>query len=216
VSPPLPRLLLITDWALGEKRVLWAVEQACAAGPGVAVQHRAPGAAARWFLDQARRLAQLCERTGAPLFINGRPDVARLLGAHLHLPSDGFPIDEARRLLPAGTLVSAAVHDAAEADAAAGADLWVVSPVFRPGSKAFDRRPLLGPEGFAALAGRAHIPCLALGGMDPERLASLEGARGAAVVSAVLKASDPRAAAGKLLAALLPPPTTSPGAGERR
>lgn len=206
---PLPRLVVITDWRLPRARLLGALEQALEAGPGVAVQHRHPDAPARLFLEEARLLAELCRARGAPLFVNGRLDVALLVGAHLHLPSGGLTPADVRPLLPAGRLVSVAVHDAAEARLALGADLALVSPVYAPGSKPGDTRAPLGPEGFRALAEALPCPALALGGISPERAATLSGAAGFAVISAVLEAPHPTEAARALLAV---PPAGGRGA----
>lgn len=188
----LPRLLVITDWRLPRARLLAALEQALEAGPEVAVQHRHPEAPARLFLEEARLLAELCRARGRALFVNGRLDVALLVGAHLHLPAQGLTPEDVRPHLPPGRWVSVAVHDAHEARAARGADLALVSPVFSPGSKPGDTRPTLGPEGFRALAAQLPCPALALGGVTPERAALLEGAAGYAVISAVLEAENPQ------------------------
>jgi thiamine-phosphate pyrophosphorylase len=194
----LPRLVVITDWRLPRARLLGALERALDAGPEVAVQHRHPDAPARLFLEEARLLAALCR--GRALFVNGRLDVALLVGAHLHLPASGLTPADVRPLLPPGRLVSVAVHDAEEARLAQGADLALVSPVYAPGSKPGDTRAPLGPEGFRRLAEALPCPALALGGITPERAAGLPGAAGFAVISAVLEAEDPTQAARALLA----------------
>ncbi|WP_223753800.1 thiamine phosphate synthase [Myxococcus sp. RHSTA-1-4] len=202
VAPPaLPRLVVITDWRLPPGRLLGALARALEAGPEVAVQHRHPEATGRRFLEEARLLADLCRERGNPLFINGRLDVALLLGAHLHLPAQGAAPEDVRPHLPSGRLISAAVHDMEEARAASGADLALVSPVFAPGSKPGDTRAQLGPDGFQALAAALPCPALALGGITPERAGDVRGAAGFAVISAVLEAEDPAAAARALLAA---------------
>jgi len=190
-----PRLVVITDWRLPRERLLTALERALEVGPEVAVQHRHPEAPVRQFLEEARVLAGLCRARGNPLFINGRLDVALLVGAHLHLPAGGLTPEDVRPHLPEGRLVSVAVHDEAEARAARGADLALVSPVFSPGSKPGDTRPTLGPEGFQKLAALLPCPALALGGITPESAAQLHGAKGFAVISGVLEAEDPAAAA---------------------
>jgi thiamine-phosphate pyrophosphorylase len=197
--PALPRLLVITDWRLPRTRLLSALEHALEAGPEVAVQHRHPEAPARAFLEEARLLAALCQAHGNPLFVNGRLDVALLVGAHLHLPTRGLTVEDVRPALPAGRWVSAAVHDADEARLARGADLALVSPVYAPGSKPGDTRPSLGPVGFQALAASLPCPALALGGITPERASQLPGAHGFAVISALLEAEDPTATARALL-----------------
>lgn len=202
--PALPRLIVITDWRLPRPRLLDALERALEAGPEVAVQHRHPEAPARTFLEEARLLAALCNKRGNPLFVNGRLDVALLVGAHLHLPARGLAVEDVRPYLPAGRWVSVAVHDAEEARLAQGADLALVSPVYAPGSKPADTRPPLGPAGLQALAATLPCPALALGGVTPERAARLTGAQGFAAISAVLEAEDPAAVARALLRAATP------------
>lgn len=199
-----PRLVVITDWRLPRARLLAALERALEVGPEVAVQHRHPEATARRFLEEARLLAGLCG-TRNPLFINGRLDVALLVGAHLHLPAGSLRAEDVREHLPTGRLLSVAVHDEEEAARAEGADLALVSPVFAPGSKPGDTRPTLGPEGYRRLAARLPCPALALGGITVERARQLEGAAGYAVISAVLEAEDPESTARELCGAPLPP-----------
>jgi thiamine-phosphate pyrophosphorylase len=199
---PLPLLVVITDWALPRERLLGALEDVCALGPRVAVQHRGPALPSRRFLEEARVLRALTAARGVPLFVNGRLDVALLVEAHLHLPASGLRAAEARAHLPRGRLLSVAVHDAAEAVEARGADLALVSPVFAPGSKPGDTRAPLGPEGFQALASLLPCPAFALGGMGPRTAGAVAGAAGVAVVSAILQAPRPREAAERVLEAL--------------
>jgi thiamine-phosphate pyrophosphorylase len=195
-------LLVITDWTLGEDRMLGVLERVVALGPRVALQHRHPGAPTRTFLAQARTLAALCGRRGNPLFVNGRLDVALLVGAHLHLPVEAPTPAQVRAHLPPRRWVSASVHDGAELERARGADLVLLSPVFPPGSKPTDPRPTLGPAGYARLRALAGCPALALGGMTVERLGGLGAVDGVAAQSAVLRAEDPLSVASALLARL--------------
>jgi thiamine-phosphate pyrophosphorylase len=196
----LPRLVVICDWAQGASWLFGALERLSPLGPAVAVQHRHPEAAGRQFLEEARLLAALCARTGMPLFVNGRLDVALLVEAHLHLPAHGPSPDDVRPHLPRGRWVSAAVHDEAEAARATGAALALVSPVFGAGSKPGDARPPLGPAGFCRLRAALSCPAYALGGVSAERAQAIRGqADGLAVVTAVLGAADPLTAAGALL-----------------
>lgn len=204
MKPPLPRLLLICDFARGEDAVFAAVERAVHGRPGVGVLHRRPEASAAVAFASAKRLREVCARAGAPLFVSARLDLALALGCHLHLPAWALSPGDVRAALGPARLLSCAVHDAAEAARAEGADLALVSPVWPAGSKPGDTRPPLGPAGFAELAARLPCPAFALGGVTPERLASSRPARpvGAAAVGYVLADADPGAAADRLLAAL--------------
>lgn len=198
-APPRPqalpfRLLLITDWTLGRGPLLERIAAALTAGPGIAVQHRHPDQTDRAFYEEGLALAEVCARHRAPLFVNGRIDLALALGAHLHLPSRALRVADARPHLNA-RWISVAVHDAAEAQAAEGADLALVSPVFSPGSKPLDTRPFLGAEGLRDLTARLGCPAFALGGLTPERARDLAPLAGVAVISAVLRAPTPARAA---------------------
>jgi thiamine-phosphate pyrophosphorylase len=194
------RLVLITDWALPDCAARMA--RALEAGPGVAVQHRHPGAVDRAFYAEAEALSAACAAAGAPLFVNGRLDVALAVGAHLHLPAAALRVADVRPHLPPGRWLSVAVHDEAEARAAAGADLALVSPVFAPSSKPGDARPLLGPDGLRRLAGVLPCPAFALGGVDAARARALGDVAGVAALSHVLTAEDPREACRALLEGL--------------
>jgi thiamine-phosphate pyrophosphorylase len=185
-------LILITDWSKPD--LISKLKDALSAGPGIAIQHRNPGADDRTFLEQGRALSKL----GAPLFVNRRLDVALLLEAHLHLPSTALLAADVRPHLPAGRKISVSVHDEAEAARAAGADLALVSPVFQPISKP-EERPPLGPAGFAALKSKLSCAAYALGGVTADNLAPLLPLDGAAVIGAVLEAPSPREAATQLL-----------------
>jgi thiamine-phosphate pyrophosphorylase len=199
----LPRLIVITDWTLPEERHRSALEALARLGPEVCLQHRDPGAPVRTLLERARWLAQLTRAGGAQLAINGRLEVALLVGAHLHLPVTAPRPREVRPFLPADQWISAAVHSTAELEEAAGADAFLVSPVHAPGSKPADPRAPLGADGFERLArAAAPVPCFALGGMTPERSAALRSPGGIAVQSAVLQALDPAAAARAFVKAL--------------
>jgi thiamine-phosphate pyrophosphorylase len=144
-------------------------------------------------------VAELCHKRQNPLFINGRLDVALLLGADLHLPSGGLLPTEVRPHLPKGAWISISVHNVEEASAAHGADVGLISPVFPAGSKVSDERPPLGAEGFAQLAKKVDCAPYALGGINAERAATVRGAAGYAAVSAVLQSPDPRRAAEEIL-----------------
>lgn len=202
----LPRLIIVTDWSMPRTELFDKLGRALAVGPEVAVQHRHTGAPVRTFLDEAKALRDLCARHSNPLFINGRLDVALLVGAHLHLPQSNLLPAEVRPHVPKGSWISFAVHDAAEAMLAQGADLALISPVYAPGSKPDDTRTTLGPEGFLALAQRLPCPAFALGGINAGKAALLRGAAGVAVINSVLRAPEPAAATREILEALGRPP----------
>ncbi|MFO0597543.1 MAG: thiamine phosphate synthase [Myxococcaceae bacterium] len=184
------RLVVITDWAVPD-----CFERVCSVAralPSVVVQHRHPGATDRVYFDEARRLAEAIG--GARLFINSRVDVARALGAHLHLSERALSPADVRPLMPPGALLSASWHEGTPARAV---DFLLLSPVFDPSSKPRERPPL-GPARFEALARGAGVPVFALGGITAANVGEVRGAAGVAVIGEVVHAADPVAAARRL------------------
>eukprot|EP00741_Cyanophora_paradoxa_P014984 tig00020830_g14457.t1 len=168
---------------------------------------------AREQLEWARRLLADAGLPASKLAINDRADVALAVGARcLQLAWHSLPPDEARRLVdacrargsPSATLVGVSVHSAEDAREAerAGADYVIYGHVFVTGCK-----PGLEPRGIPALADvvrGAGLPVIALGGMTPENAAETlaTGCAGVAVLSGIVQAPDPAAAAAHFRAAL--------------
>jgi len=189
------RLYLITP-ASGDPAPALAAALAVLPRGAVGVQLRRPGEPARELLDRARQLRELCARSGAPLLVNDRADVAVAAGADgVHLPSHGLPVAGARAL--GLKLVGVSAHSPADIARAAreGADFAVFAPVYETPGKV--------PRGEAALAEAcraAPIPVLALGGVDETNAhrCIAAGARGVACIRGIFEAKDPAAAAIRL------------------
>ena len=194
----LPRLIILTDWALGRERLLHALKQLLPLGPDIAIQHRHPEASARLFFEEAQVLQALCRESHVPLFINGRLDVALSLQAHLHLPSATASVSDYRAHLPQNVWLSAAAHDAEEVHSRKDADFLLLSPVFTAGSKPRDERPTLGPEGFYRLAQSTQTRCYALGGIHSNTAKQVK-ASGFAAISAIWHSQNPRDEAERIL-----------------
>jgi thiamine-phosphate pyrophosphorylase len=199
-------LYLVTDRRRTRGRALLDVVAAALAGGVDAVQLREKDLAGAALLELARHLRAVTRRHGARLLINDRIDIALACDADgVHLPADSFAPADARRLLGEHRLIGVSTHSVGQVQAAAagGADFVVFGPVFEtPSKRAFGK-----PVGLAAVAQVAHavtLPVLAIGGIRTERVPGVlqRGARGVAVVAAILEADDPRAAAAKMRAAL--------------
>jgi thiamine-phosphate pyrophosphorylase len=193
------KLLLITDWSRPGCPEI--VAEALKAGPGIAVQHRHHGVSDRQFYEEALRLKDVCG--SAPLFINGRLDVALALEAHLHLGGRSLLPGDARPLM-GRRWVSLAIHLSPHPDplpARGEGDVYLVSPVFDPLSKS-PERPAIGVEAFQNFANTTPTPCFALGGITAARAALLRPVAGVAVIGEVMHAASPAHAAEALLRAL--------------
>ena len=200
------RLTLVTDRTQTRGRDLVAVATEClAAGlPALQVREKDLGAADLAFL--CRRLLKPVQDVGATLIVNDRVDVAFAVGAPaVQRTETSLPVDDIRRIGGKGLRIGASVHsleDAVEAELK-GADWVTFGPVYETASK----RPFGPPQGverLAVVAQRLHIPVIAIGGITPERVREVRaaGARGVAVISAILAAQSPADATRRFLTAL--------------
>jgi thiamine-phosphate pyrophosphorylase len=187
----LPRVYLITDGtASGPQADLAPVADALAAGVRL-VQLREKHLTDRDLVAIARRLRPLTARFGAHLVINGRPDIARLVGADgVHLPQGGLPVSVVRHQLGPDAWIGVSCHGTVEVAAAAtaGADFATFGPVFSTPSKAAYGPPL----GIAALRhvlATTSLTLFALGGISETHLAELAatGVHGVAAIRALYR-----------------------------
>jgi thiamine-phosphate pyrophosphorylase len=185
--------MLVTDRFETRKRDLVDVVEGAVEGGVGLVQVREPDLLDVEIESLLRRLLERLGRARAQVLVNGRLALARTLGVGLHLPASAPSPGEARP-----PLCGRAAHDETEARRALaeGASYVVIGPVFPTGSK--PNHPGMGLDTLARLVRLvAPIPVLAIGGLVPERVASVvdAGAHGVAVRSAILGASDPAGAA---------------------
>jgi thiamine-phosphate pyrophosphorylase len=163
-------------WLLSDARNDPALEAALRAlprGSGFVFRH--------YHLDPKGRrtrfetLAGAARECGHRVVLSGSAGEARVWGA------DGL-YGPARRIGPGnGRLRIATAHDARGIDAAnaIGADAVTLSPVFP--TRSHPDAATLGPLRFRALAARARMPVIALGGMTRERAEELDWPRWAAI-----------------------------------
>jgi len=152
-------------------------------------------------------LAEVCARHGALLSVNDRADVALAAGADvLHLGQDDLPVTVARRILGDDVVIGRSTHDLDQATAAAGepgVDYFCTGPCWPTPTKPGRDAPGLDLVR-ATSAAEPVRPWFAIGGIDETRLPEVlaAGATRVVVVRAITEADDPRAAAGRLSAAL--------------
>ena len=204
------RLHVLTDDRVA---VLPVVEAALRGGAEV-IQVRAKAGTDREQLATITAVVAACRRAGATptrpygatCLVNDRCDLALAAGAHgVHLGDDDLPVPVARRLLGPRAVIGATARDAAAARArvAEGADYLGVGPVHATVTK--DGLPApIGPAGVGAVAAAVTVPVIAIGALDADRVPAVlaAGASGVAVVGAVTRAEDPRAATAALRAVL--------------
>jgi thiamine-phosphate pyrophosphorylase len=200
---PSPCLTLITDRRLCQGLSLEeAVARAVAGGVDV-VQLREKDLSAAQLVPLTDRLRAITQDK-ALLIVNSRLDVAQVCGADgVHLPERGASVAAARRLAGDDFIVGRSVHSVEEAVKAQeeGADYVQVGAIFptrsHPG-------PPAGLALLESVAATLAIPVLAVGGITADNVGQVmrAGARGAAVISAVLGSPSPAAAARRLAEAM--------------
>mgnify|MGYP000853808778 CR=1 FL=1 len=200
------RLMLVTDRGMIGGRDLDDVVAAAVAGGVTSVQLREKDTPTRAFVDLARALDRRLAPLGVPLFVNDRVDVALAAGIrNVHVGQSDMHPDDVRTLLgPDGVIgLSITALDEMRAADLAAVDYVGVGPIHPTGSKA-DASPSIGLAGLAAIRAVTDLPIVAIGGIGVGEAAAVvaAGADGIAVVSAIMAAPDPRAAASALRVAL--------------
>jgi thiamine-phosphate pyrophosphorylase len=171
-----------------------------------AIQLREKDLSGKDLFVLAERVRRLTERHGARVFINDRIDVALAVDADgVQLGEDSIGARDARTLLGAERMIGVSTHSLAGAERAQqeGADFALFGPVYFTPSKADYGAPQ-GIAAFEAITAAVSLPVYAIGGISSENLAETirAGARGVALISAIIAAEDPRAATESLLTLL--------------
>ena len=155
------------------------------AGSGIIFRHYQSAPVERRFLF--RTLRRMADAQGLTLLLADSPERARTWcadGVHLH-GADRRVVAVARRARHYGLMVTQSVHDAAElARANRGGAVAIVSPVHP--TQSHPDAATLGEAGFAALARKAEVPVIALGGMTAQRFTRLPDAWGWAAIDALM------------------------------
>ena len=199
-------LYLVTDRnQTGGRDLLWVLERALEGGVR-AVQIREKDLGGRELFVLAEKTKRLCERYQANLFVNDRVDVALGVDAEgVHLGGDSMPVRAARELLGAEKLIGVSTHSINEASEAERekADFILFGPVYFTASKAAYGEPQ-GLGRLKKVVEKISLPVYAIGGVKVGNIAEVKetGVRGIALISAVLSASDPRAATQRILETL--------------
>ncbi|MFO7832001.1 MAG: thiamine phosphate synthase [Desulfuromonadaceae bacterium] len=193
-------IYLITDrHQCAPEHTLFSALEAALKGGVKAVQLREKDLGPKELLQLAHQLRTLTVRYGARLLINDRVDIALAAEADgVHLTEQSMDVASARRLLGPKPLIGVSTHSLERARSAEedGANFITFSPIYFTPSKVEYGEPQ-GVEGLRRVCSEVNIPVFALGGITPERHMEVQeaGATGIALISAIIGAHDPTAAA---------------------
>ncbi|HMA47866.1 MAG TPA: thiamine phosphate synthase [Frankiaceae bacterium] len=170
-------------------------------GGAGAVQVRARHLDDSALLPMIRRIVDACGRAGAVCMVNDRVDLALAAGAHgAHLGQRDL-VPRARERLGDGRLLGVSLDDPADLPAAEAAGASYVAMTVFPTATKPEAVPH-GLDGLRAVAARAAVPVVAIGGITAANAAEVlaAGAAGVAVISEVEAAPDPERATRELAA----------------
>lgn len=187
------------DHAMGD---LVATVEASLRGGVTMVQLRAKNLTDRELLNQAVALRDLCDRYAAVFMVNDRLDIALASGADgIHLGVDDLPLESARSIAGSDFVIgySPETDDQIRTAVERGANYLGIGPVYGTQTKS-DAGAALGLDDLSRRIELGKLPAVAIGGITLENARSViaAGPDGIAVVSAILGATDPEAAARQL------------------
>jgi thiamine-phosphate pyrophosphorylase len=194
------RLYLVCDAMPGGRELAQVLPAAIAGGVEI-VQLREKTLDDEELLAVAGRARALCERLGALLILNDRPDLAAEAQADgAHVGQDDMAVAEVRAIVGHDMLVGLSTHTPEEIEAADPAlvDYIGVGPVHATPTK--PGRPAVGVELVRYAAAHTSVPFFAIGGLDAHNLGEVldAGAPRVCVLRAVADAESPERAAREL------------------
>lgn len=191
-------LYFITDSTdRSEADFLARVESALQGGVTL-LQLREKDRTTREYLSLARKVHELTKKYRIPLIIDDRVDIAMAIDAEgVHLGQSDMPIGIARKLLGPDKIIGATAKTVSQAVEAweQGADYLGVGAIYPTTTKV--KTVLTSTDTLREICGAVPIPVNAIGGLNRENLDVLAGIpiAGICVVSAIMKAEDPKRAA---------------------
>lgn len=194
-------LYFITDsTGFAEEEFLRRTEAALQGGVTF-LQIREKDKTTREYLSLARKVHALTRKYNVPLIIDDRLDIAMAIDAEgVHLGQSDMPIDLARKILGPEKIIGATAKTVPQALEACeqGADYLGVGAIYPTTTKV--KTVLTSAETLRDICNAVPIPANAIGGLNNDNIGILAGIpiAGICVVSAVMKAEDPRKAASEL------------------
>lgn len=191
-------LYFITDSTnYTEQEFLYRVEQALTGGATL-LQLREKDRTTREYIAVAEKVHDVAKHYGVPLIIDDRVDVALAVNAEgVHVGADDMPVALARRLMGKDKIVGATAKTVRRAKEAyeQGADYLGVGAIYPTTTKV--KTVLTSTDTLRDICNAVPIPVNAIGGLNKDNIDILKGISisGICVVSAIMKAADPKQAA---------------------
>ena len=196
-------LYFITDsTGFSEEEFLRRTEEALKGGASL-LQLREKDKTTREYISLAEKVHTLTKKYNVPLIIDDRIDVALAMGAEgVHLGQSDMPISTARKILGDDFILGATTKTVPQALEAyeQGADYLGVGAIYPTTTKV--KTVITSTETLGNICSAVPIPVNAIGGLNKDNIDILKGIpiAGICVVSAIMKADDPKQATAELKA----------------
>lgn len=198
-----PGLYFITDsTGFSEEEFLDRVERALQGGATL-LQLREKTRTTREYIDLAVKVHEIAKRYNVPLIIDDRVDVALAADAEgVHVGAEDMTVAMARKLMGEDKIVGATAKTVPWATDCylQGADYLGVGAIYPTTTKV--KTVLTSVDTLRDICDAVSIPVNAIGGLNKDNIDILTGVpiAGICVVSAIMKAGDPKKAAEELKA----------------
>ena len=194
-------LYFITDsTGFSEEEFLRRTEEVLKGGASL-LQLREKDKTTREYISLAKKVHTLTKKYNVPLIIDDRVDVALAMGAEgVHLGQSDMPINTARKILGDDFIIGATTKTVPQALEAyqQGADYLGVGAIYPTTTKV--KTVITSTETLGNICSAVPIPVNAIGGLNKDNIDILKGIpiAGICVVSAIMKADDPKQATTEL------------------
>ena len=198
-------LYFITDSTnYKEVEFLYHIEEALKGGATL-LQLREKEKSTREYIEIAQKVHEITKRYNVPLIIDDRVDVALAVDAEgVHVGASDMPVSIARKLMGENKIVGATAKTVLWAKDAyeQGADYLGVGAIYPTTTKV--KTVLTSVETLRDICNAVPIPVNAIGGLNINNIDVLKGISiaGVCVVSAIMKADNPKKAAEELKTAV--------------
>lgn len=192
----------VTDRAwVGQMTLAQQVEAALQNG-ATCIQLREKDLDEAAFLQEARKMADLCHRYHVPFIVNDNVDIAIACHADgVHVGQDDMAASDVRKRVGDDMMIGVSAHTVEEALEAVrnGADYLGLGAVFSTSTKT--DAGAMSFDTLKAICDAVDVPTVAIGGISPANILQLSGSGvdGVAVVSAIFGAPDPGQATARLV-----------------
>ncbi len=194
-------LYFITDSSdYEEAEFLSRVEEALKGGVSI-VQLREKNRTTREYIELGKKVHKITQKYKVPLIIDDRLNVAMAIDAEgVHVGQSDMPVKTTRKLWGRDKIIGATTKTVEQAVEAykEGADYLGVGAIFPTTTKVITI--LTSTEMLDKICKAVPIPVNAIGGLNKDNIDVLKGIdiAGICVVSAIMKAEDPKTAAEEL------------------